>query len=162
MQETLAKVQTRPRRTGAATIEVAIVAPVLLLLLIGFTVLTLGVYRYQQIAYLARAGARYASTHGAQYRADHRMPVGDAVVWEQDIYENGILPRIASLNPAQLTVDADWSRGNNEANAADSSTGFRTTIPNSVRVTVAYQWFPEAFLASPLTFTSTSTMPMTY
>ena len=140
----------------------ALLWPLLSYVLLPFAVLTLGVYRYQQIAYLARAGARYASTHGAQYRADHRLSVGDAVVWEQDIYEKGILPRISSLNPAQLTLNTDWSQGNNEANAADSSTRFQSTIPNSVSVTVAYEWFPEAFLGSPLTFTSSSTMPMTY
>ena len=67
------------RRIGATTLEFAIVAPIALLFLIGGVNLALGVYRYQQIAYLARAGARYASTHGAQYRADNRLSVGNAI-----------------------------------------------------------------------------------
>ncbi len=30
----------------------------------------MGIYRYQQVASLAREGARYASVHGSQYAAD--------------------------------------------------------------------------------------------
>jgi hypothetical protein len=125
-------------------------------------VLALGVYRYQQVAYLARVGARYASTHGAQYRVDHRMPVGNTAIWEQDIRDNGVLPRCSVLDPGKLTVTATWSAGNNEANAADSATNFTSTIKNAVTVTVTYQWFPEAFIPAPITLTSNATVPMAY
>ena len=138
------------------------VGPIALLLLIGGVVLSLGVYRYQQVGYLARAGARYASTHGAQYRVDNQLAAGNTTSWKQEIRNNGVLPRISSLHSNLLTVDASWSTGDNEANAADPNTEFTTTIKNSVTVTVDYQWFPETFLNSPIVFSSSSTMPMVY
>lgn len=133
-----------------------------MLLLIGFAVLTMGVFRYQQVAYLARQGARYASTHGAQYRVDNGMPVGDTTVWSNDIRNNGILPWTASINPDALTTTVSWSAGNNKANAADPSSGSTSTIDNSVTVTVTYDWFPEVFLTGPYQLNSTVTMPMHY
>lgn len=156
------KFSGRHRRKGAALVEFAIVGPLLLLLLIGFAVLATGVFRYQQIAYLAREGARYASTHGAQYRADQRLPEGDQEVWTQDILDNAILTQMTALDPSRLTVSASWTTGDNRANAGDRSDDFRSTINNSVTVTVSYQWSPEAYVARPITLSSTTTMPMAY
>lgn len=154
--------QSKPYRKGATTVEFAIVGPIVLLLLIGAAILTLGTYRYQQVAYLARVGARYASTHGAQYRSDNRLTEGTTPTWKQDIRENGVLPYRSALDLDQLTVDASWTTGDNVANAADSSTSSATSIPNSVSVTVSYQWLPEAFLRNPITLSSSATMPMSY
>jgi Flp pilus assembly protein TadG len=151
----------RPRR-GATVVEFAVIAPVALLLLIGFAVLAMGVYRYQQVAWLAREGARYASTHGAQYRADHRLPVGDATLWSQEIRDNWILPFSTALDASRLSVSASYSAGNNRANASNSETGFGSTIDNTVTLTVSYEWVPEGFLTSPLTLTSTASAPMAY
>lgn len=150
------------RRKGAVTVECAIVGPIALLLLIGFAVLTMGVYRYQEVAYLARVGARYASTHGAQYRADNRLPDGTMTTWTQDIRENAVLPQCSALDPTDLTVNASWSNGDNVANAADWTTSSTTTVPNAVTVTVTYRWLPEAFLRKSYTLTSSATMPMSY
>lgn len=150
------------RRRGAAVVEFAIVGPVALLLLIGFAVLAMGVFRYQQVAYLAREGARYASTHGAQYHADEHLPPGNHATWTQEIRNEAILPAISALDPSRLTVAASWSAGDNRANAANQATGYQTTIDNAVTVTVTYQWIPEAFLSSPINLTSTVTVPMAY
>ncbi len=152
----------RRRRKAAAVVEFAAVAPLVMLLLIGFAVLTLGVYRYQQVAFLAREGARYASTHGAQYRADNHLPVGDVATWTQDIRDNGILAWSSALDASRLTCTATWSAGDNRANAADSTNQFTTHIDNAVTVTVTYQWFPEAYLTGPITLTSTATTPTAY
>jgi Flp pilus assembly protein TadG len=154
--------RTRHLRKGAALVEFAFVGSVTLLLLIGFAILAAGVFRYQQVAYLAREGARHASTHGAQYRADHRLPVGNPSTWTQEIRDQSVLPHSTALSPGKLTVDAAWSAGDNRANAADSTTEFTTTISNRVTVTVVYAWSPEAFLAGPITLRSTATMPMAY
>ena len=54
----------------------------------------MGVFRYQEVATLAREGARYASTHGYQYRKDAGQAIGTASDWQDDIYTNGIKPRI--------------------------------------------------------------------
>jgi Flp pilus assembly protein TadG len=133
-----------------------------LLLLIGFAVLATGVYRYQQVAFLAREGARYASTHGAQYRVDMRLAAGTTTTWTQEIRDNGVVPYCSALDTSRLTVSASWSAGDNRTNAANSSTGFTSTINNYVTVTVSYEWFPELFLVGPITLTSTSTAPMSY
>ena len=154
--------RARRSRKGAVSVEFAVVGSMTLLLLIGFAVLSLGVYRYQQVAYLARVGARYASTHGAQYRADNQLAEGDSDTWEQDIQDNGILPQSSALDPSKLNVSATWSAGDNEANAATSASNFTLTADNAVTVTVTYQWVPEGYLANPITFTSSSTMPMAY
>jgi Flp pilus assembly protein TadG len=152
----------RRARRGATVVEFAIVGPVVLLLLIGFAILSLGVFRYQQIAHLAREGARYASSHGAQYRSDHHLAAGDAAAWTQDIRDQAVVPGSTVLDPNHLTVAASWSAGHNRANAGDPATGFTTTVNNVVSVTVTYQWIPEGYLAGPINLTSTAAVPMAY
>jgi Flp pilus assembly protein TadG len=66
----------RGHRPAAALVECAFVYPLTFLLLIGLVVTAQGVARYQEVAALARAGARYASTHGAQSRKDAGLAVG--------------------------------------------------------------------------------------
>jgi Flp pilus assembly protein TadG len=58
------------RRPGAVLVETAVVLPVVLLLLLGLLVGGMGVVRYQEVAHLAREGARYASTHAGRYAED--------------------------------------------------------------------------------------------
>ncbi|MCI0460168.1 MAG: pilus assembly protein [Gemmataceae bacterium] len=152
----------RGRRAGATVVEFALIGPMLLVLVLGFAVLATGVYRYQQIAYLAREGTRYASTHGAQYRADNRLPPGDQATWTQEIRDQAILPQSTALNPQQVTVTASWSTGNNQANAGASTTSFQSTTPNTVTVTVTYRWVPEAFIPGYFILRSTATAPMAY
>jgi hypothetical protein len=61
---------TRRRQLGAraavTAVECAIVLPVTFFLLFALVVGGMGVFRYQEVATLAREGARYASTHGHQ------------------------------------------------------------------------------------------------
>lgn len=159
--------QKRSRRqgnpSGATIVEFAIAGPILMLLLFGFLIMTLGVFRYQQVAYLARNGARYASTHGAQFRADNRLPTGDTATWIDDIRTNGVLPRSAGLVPDHLTVNAEWSAGDNSTNTNSGESGdFNQVQLNTVTVTVSYNWLPEAYLTGPLTLTSHATVPMSY
>src|SRR5688572_20417907 len=142
---------SRRRRKGATVVEFAIIGPLLFLLLIGFAVLGMGVFKYQEVAYLARQGARYASIHGAQYHLDNKLPPGDQASWTSEIKNQGVLPCVVGLEASRITVTANWLTGNNRANAGDPSTGFQTTINNSVTVTVSYSWLPEAFLAGPIT-----------
>ena len=92
----------RAVRDGATTVEFAVIAPIVFLLLIGFAVMALGVYRYQQVGFLARVGARYASTHGAQYRTDHRLPPGTLDDWIEDIRVNGVLPQASMMTPESI------------------------------------------------------------
>ena len=58
---------TRTPRPGVATVEFAVVSSAALLFVIGLIVGALGVFRYQEVARLAREGARYASVRGDSY-----------------------------------------------------------------------------------------------
>jgi Flp pilus assembly protein TadG len=161
-QATRTSRKLRPRRRGAAVVEFAVIGPLLFLLLIGFAVLGMGVFKYQEVAYLARQGARYASIHGAQYYIDNKLPPGDQTSWTNEIKNQGVLTHVVGLEASRVNVTASWSAGNNRANAGDPATGFQTTINNNVTVTVTYSWMPEAFLVGPFMLSSASTVPMSY
>src|SRR5258708_3477681 len=59
-----------PSRHGATLVEFAIVGPVTFMLLIGLMVAGMGIFRYQEVAHMAREASRYASVHGSQYASD--------------------------------------------------------------------------------------------
>src|SRR5262249_60834720 len=46
-----------PKRRGVVTVEAALVFPIVILLLLGLIVGAMGIFRYQQVAWLAREGA---------------------------------------------------------------------------------------------------------
>src|SRR6516165_6177098 len=86
-------------RRGATAVETAIVIPLVLMFTVGMCIMGLGIYRYEQMATLAREGARYASVHGSQYAAD----TGNAAAASTDIYNNAIKPLTAGLSASKLT-----------------------------------------------------------
>ena len=143
------------RRSAATIVECAIVYPVLFLFLLGLAVGGAGIFRYQEVAALAREAARYGSTHGAQYRSDAGEPVGTPDDWKADIYNNAIVPNIVALDPNSLTCDPDWLPVVNLPDSKDNWPGSQVTV------IVTYQWFPELYLVGPITLTSTSSMPIT-
>jgi Flp pilus assembly protein TadG len=130
-------------RTGATVLECAIVFPVFLLLLIGLVVAGLGVFRYQEVAALAREGARWASVHGAMYQ----QSTGLTAATKKDVYDKAILPKATGLNLNKLSYDVTWSPDNQQGSL--------------VTVTVTYRWIPEAFFGG-RDLTSTSTVTMAY
>jgi Flp pilus assembly protein TadG len=135
---------TRSRdRGGATTVEFAIVASLMLLLVIGLIVGALGVFRYQEVARLAREGARYAAVHGATYSRVTGKPAATA----DDVYQNAILPRAVILAPAQLSSGVTWSPDNQPG--------------GQVTVTVSYQWLPEAYFGA-MTLSSTASIAVSY
>ena len=134
----------RPSRRRAATlVECAMVCPVLFLFVFGLIIGGLGVFRYQEVASLAREGARYASVRGAKYEGVTGQPAATPAA----IYDNAVKPRIVSLDPSQVTYQVSWNTDNRQG--------------SMVIVRVDYQWVPEAFLGG-ITLSSTSTMPMSY
>ncbi len=146
------------RRRGTTAVEAAIVYPVVLLLTLGLAVVGLGVFRYQQVAALAREGARYAAVHGGQWAADNNS---GTLTTTQNIYDNAILPHATGLDTSQ------WTSANVTVTYADSgqmptyTDGSGNTKTNIVTVTVNYTWAPAAYLPS-MTLTSTSKMPISY
>ena len=125
-------------RRGVYVLEHAIVFPVMSFFLFGGFISGLGVFRYQQVSMLAREGARWASVHGPTYQMENTKSAPTS----QDVYNNAVSPRMVGLDPTQLTCAL-------------------TMTSNTATVTVTYGWVPEA-LFSPITFSSTSTMPITY
>jgi hypothetical protein len=145
----------RPRRSGATVLECAFVLPVIFFVFIGLVIGAAGIFRFQEVATLAREGARYASTHGYQYRKDAGLPMGTSTDWYNDIYNNAIKPKILALDTSQLTVTINWPDVINQSGKPDNWPG------SKVDVTVSYQWLPELYLIGPYTLQSTSSMPIT-
>jgi Flp pilus assembly protein TadG len=139
-------------------VEAAIVLPILFLFIMGLVVIGLGVFRYQQVAALAREGARYASVHGAQYAQES----GNAAATPSDVYNNAILPQAVGLNPSNLSYNVTWNANNAPTRANASSSPPGTPLVNTVTVSVTYSWMPEMFLAGPINLSSTAVMPMSY
>ncbi len=156
-------VRTHRRRRGATVVEAAIVLPLTFFLILGLIIGGMGIYRYQQVASLARQGARYLSTHGAQYRKDAGQPVGTPADWKADMYNNELNPppssqkprRIVALDPAYLSIDATWPAVVNQPGAPDNWQGSKVTVK------VTYQWLPDLYLIGPINLKSESTMPIT-
>jgi Flp pilus assembly protein TadG len=135
-----AKNQTR---RGAVVLESAIIYPVTFLLIFGLIIGGLGVFRYQEVASLAREGSRYASVRGAMYERVTGKPPATAA----DVYNNVILPKAVALDPKQLSYSVTWNPDNERG--------------SSVTVKVTYHWVPEAFLPS-MNLSSSSTAVMSY
>jgi Flp pilus assembly protein TadG len=134
-------------------VECAIVFPLACLLLFGLIIGGLGVFRYQEMAHLAREAARYASVHGALYAQETGKPAAT----DQDVYDNVILPNAFTLDPNQLNYSVTWNTDNQPSHTANGK-----QVTNTVTVTVSYQWYPGLYLTGPITLSSTSTVPMSY
>src|SRR5688500_13506027 len=141
------------RRRGTTTVEFAITCPIAFFILFATIVGGLGIMRYQQVAALAREGARWACVHGAEYAYDHNVPDPTA----QDVFEQAIEPLIVGLDPAYLTYSVTWDESNEALHVEND---YETPYGNTVTVTVTYQWFPEMYLVGPFELTSSSTAQM--
>src|SRR5262245_47918768 len=133
----------RKPRAATSTVEAAVVYPATFLFLLGLIIGSLGVFRYQEVAALAREGARYAAVRGAKYE----QVTGQPAATPDDVYQNAILNRAVGLDPSKLSYTVTWNPDNSQG--------------SSVSVQVTYTWIPEAFLGG-LNLTSTSTMAVSY
>jgi hypothetical protein len=138
-------------------VEAAFVYPVFFLLLLGMLVGAAGIFRYSQLASLAREAARYASVHGGQYAQEMKVtaPTPD------QIYNNVVLPMAAGFDTSQLSYSITYNSSNFPYHTILDANNNVTPIQNTVTVTLTYQWVPEAFLGG-VTMSSTSVMPMSY
>jgi Flp pilus assembly protein TadG len=168
----------RTRRLGAHLVECAIIFPITFFLVVGLMVGAMGVFRYQQMAYLARETARYAAVHAGQYQQENAGAIKAGTlpnVTSTYLTDNVAKANAVSLDPSFLTVavnfntsagsfDWDDTGGNGDRWPYSPKTVNGTTYSdtNTVSVTVTYQWIPEWFLSGPITITSTAVMPVCY
>jgi Flp pilus assembly protein TadG len=128
------------RRRGVSTVECAIVYPTTILLLMGTIMVGLGIFYYQQLQFLAREGARYASVHGPTYASETGDPMASTSTVLSDV--QGMAVGLDGLDCTAVTYSA-------------------TTLPCTVSVTLTYTWTPGQPFNS-MTWAVTSTMPVTY
>lgn len=131
------------QRSGATVVESAFVLPVVLIILFAILAGAHGVFSYQEVASLAREGARYASVRGTQ----SAMFKAEPVATPEAMYENAIRPRMVVVRPDRTTYTMTWD--------TDPRPG------NTVRVTVTTVWLSSAVFGD-WTLTSTAEMPVSF
>src|SRR5262245_9915152 len=101
---------TRTRRRGATLAEYAIVLSVFFMLTFGAVIVGWGMFVSNEVASLAREGARWATVHGGTYLSEYNSshtPTKSATT-ASDVYTNAIQPRIAGLDTSKLTYIVTW------------------------------------------------------
>jgi hypothetical protein len=159
-------------------LECAFAFPITLFLIFGLLIGGTGIFRYQQVAHLAREAARFASVHGGQYAQDNlagiranELPNVDKKYLATSIVAGGAV----ALDPSRLTTivrmnttqgSFDWDDTIETFNRWPYSTVIQNNrvipVQNTVSVTVTYSWFPELYLLGPINLQSTAVMPMSY
>lgn len=129
--------------------------PIVFLFLFGTVICGLGTMRFQQIAWIARSAARWASVHGAQYAYETGQPAAAP----EDVYTRAIRPLAGMFDPSQLTYSVTWDDNSKKPVYWDAAA--RVWRRNQVAVTLTYGWIPQLYLPTE-TMTSTSRMPVIY
>ena len=129
-------------RRGGTLLEFAVAAPSVMLL-IGLLVGGLGVFRYQQVAHLARDASRWACVHGSQYAS----ATGNAAATATDVYQQAIVPNAGGLNLSHLSYSVTWNTSNSPTRTTTVN-GNTVVVANTVTVTINYQSIPRRTLAA--------------
>src|SRR5438445_8340464 len=97
-------------RRAATSVEFAILGSATFLLVVGLLIGGMGIFRDQQVAFLAREASRWASVHGAQYAAD----TGNSAATASDVYNQVIVPQSTALDLSKLTYSVTWNTSNSQ------------------------------------------------
>ena len=135
--------------------EFAVTAPIVFFLLLVTMLGGLGVFRYQQVAGLARAGSRWASVHGTEYEVD----TGNPAATPQDIYTEAILPAATGMDRSKLSYKVTWNQSNSPLQVVNDVANPKG---NTVTVTVTYRWLPSLLGIGPFSLSSSSTAQMAH
>lgn len=165
-------------RRAALLVECAIVYPLTFFFILGLIVGGMGIFRYQQVAHLAREAARFASVHGGQYAQDNASAITagtQPTVNDSYLTNNIVKANSFALDPTALAVQItlnttngsyDWDNTSATYSRWPYSTiiqnGAVVPVQNTVSVTVSYGWVPELYLVGPINLQSTAIMPMNY
>jgi Flp pilus assembly protein TadG len=149
----------RQLRHGAILVESAVIYSAVFLIVLGIILMSIAVFRYQQVAQAAREGARWASVHGGQYSKELSMPA----TTPDAIYTNAIRPHTAGMNPASVTYSVTWNKNQQQASpyiGTDPVTKKPITLSqsNTVSVTVTYSWDTGLFGVIPVSSTAVAIM----
>ena len=147
-------ISNRNMRRATTMVEFAVILPVTLLVLIGPVVGGIGIFRYCELADLAREASRWASVHGSQYEKE----TGNTAATPLDVYNNVIKAKAVSLDLTKLSYNVTWNTDNGPYHTTIVN-GQVVPVINTVKVTLTYQWIPELYFATVnLTSTSESVM----
>lgn len=150
----------RQRRPGAVLVESALIYPFMFLIMLGIILLGTAVFRYQQVAHVAREASRWAAVHGSKYAQETGNPAATAA----DVYTNAIVPQAVSMGLDKVTYAVTWDTSNAQTRTVivtdGSGQGKVATRSNFVSVKVTYTWNTGLFGTIPVS--STSVMPMSY
>jgi Flp pilus assembly protein TadG len=141
-------------RRGALALEYALVLPVFLFLVLALIVGGLGVYRANEVGWLAQECARWASVHGGEYSEDTGLPAATPA----DVYQNVILAEATLLDLSALGYSVTWDDPGKMPTYLDANNYART---NRVTVTITYRWVPEMFLGG-VTLRNTAQREVSY
>src|SRR5512135_1847502 len=120
-------------RRGAALVELSVVLMMFLTLVLGMLDLGIGVFEYNTISQVARAGARKAITHGSMAPAAMGTwgptAYGPVAATDTNPIAQAIQPFLAGLDPSKVTIEVEWLDNDNQPE-------------KRVRVTVTYPFKP--------------------
>ena len=102
-----------------------------------FLVGGLGVFRYVELASLAREASRQASVHGTGYAND----TGNSAWSAADVYNNVIQPKAFILDLTKLTYSVTWNVSNSPAHSLILNNQL-VTVSNTVAMPVLNQLAP--------------------
>jgi hypothetical protein len=146
-------------RRASTLVQAALVYPVAIMLTVGVVIVGMGIYQYQQVAALAREGARWASVHGGQWAAEKNS----GTLTTQSDVKTAILAYAAGLDTSQFTSSnpsVSWANSSQVPTYDDAS---GNVAYNTVTVTVSYNWIPVAYFGSAtLKLSSQSVMVIQY
>lgn len=151
------------QRKAASMVEFALVGPLTLMVLMSLIVGGMGMFRYQQVARLAREAARYASLHCYEYSYE----TDQSAALPADVYTQVIAPNAVGLDLSRLTYSVTGFDGqplgitNNKTYRTTTVNGQTVYMSNTVSVTINYQWIPEAYLGG-ITMSSTAVCVISY
>ena len=143
-------------RLAATMVEFAVASSATFLILLGLIIGGLGIFRYQQVARVARDASRWASVHGTQYALDTKNPAATPI----DVYNQVIVANATGLDLSQLTYSVTWNTSNSPYHTSTVN-GQQVKVANTVTVSITYNWVPEAFLGG-IALRSTSVSVMAY
>lgn len=132
---------------GVSLVEFALIAPVLMLILVGILDFGRAINAYVTVGNAAREGTHYISVHPTA---------------APSAIETAIRQRVVPLDPSRVTVTATYDDGSTFRPWPASPTPNGTRTP--VRVTVSYPWSAATFIGqffpggAGATFTVSSTV----